>query len=210
MIDDPTDFDVAVDRLLGTPDGPSVVRLPLGVDRDEFLAFCERHPNLRAELAPDGTIEVMSPLVLRSSEHEGVAYGELREWWKRDRVGKVYNSSAGFTLPSGEVRAPDASWVSPERLARLAPEEFDRFARLVPDFVIEVRSKSDKLPRLRRKMTTTWLAAGVLVAWLIDPRKRRAYIYRTGRKVEVVTDFSSCLAGEGGVSGFSLDLREFD
>lgn len=87
-------------RLFAIPDGPTKMRLPLGLDRDSFLAFCERYPDLFTELEPDGTVTIMSPLVHLSSEHEGEAYAQLIIWHKTTgKVGKVYNNSAGYPPP---------------------------------------------------------------------------------------------------------------
>ena len=209
-IDEHSLEDIAA-RLFAIPDGPSQMRLPLGLDRDSFLEFCERHPDLFTELESDGTVTIMSPLVQLSSKHEGEAYAQLIVWYKTaGRIGEVFNNSAGFTLPSGAVKAPDASWVSPERLAQVGSDELDHFARLVPDFVIEVRSKSDSLKRAQAKITDTWLDAGVRLAWLLDPRRRTAYVYRQGvQEPEVVTDFDGKLSAEEVVPGFVMDLWEF-
>ena len=200
-----------VQTVLTRPDGPSRLELPLGLDRDGFLAFCARNPDLRTELEADGTVTIMSPIVSLSTEHEDEAYDQLKAWWRRNgRVGKVYGSSAGFTLPSGAVKSPDASWVSPERLADVPAEEHDHFMRVVPDFVIEVRSKSDSLAKLKRKMRDTWLDAGVRLAWLLDPRKKRAYVYRPSTEVEEVSDFTGQLDASDVVPGFVFELGEFE
>lgn len=196
--------------VLTRPDGPTRITLPLGLDRDGFLAFCERNPQLRTELEADGTVTIMSPLVSTSSDHEDEAYDQLKAWWRgAGRIGRVFGSSAGFTMPNGSVKAPDASWVSADRLASVPAEEFDHFPRLVPDFVIEVRSKSDSLRALQAKMRDTWLAAGVCLGWLLDPRRARAYVYRPEAEVAIVTDFSGKLDASAVVPGFTMDLSEF-
>ena len=58
-------------------------------------------------------------------------------------------------------------------------------------------------------MTDTWLDAGVRLAWLVDPRKRRVYVYRPGADVATVTDFSGKLSAGEVVPGFEMDLSEF-
>ena len=208
MIDDLPDVEASLERLARnvTEEG-GLLRIPLGLDRDGFLAFCGRHPDVLAELSPDGTIEVASPQTARSCEYDGVAFGELREWWKRTGLGKVYNSSGGWTLPSGAVRSPDAAWVSDAQIAATPNEEWDHFARVVPAFIAEVRSRSDRRPRLEKRMEETWLAAGVELAWLLDPVEGRATVYRPGAAPEEVRDLDATLSGGELLPGFVFELR---
>jgi Uma2 family endonuclease len=57
-------------------------------------------------------------------------------------------------------------------------------------------------------MADAWMANGVQLAWLIDPRSQKAWIYRAGAPVEEVPDFETTLSGEPLLPGFELDLRE--
>jgi len=50
----------------------------------------------------------------------------------------------------------------------LPDEELEGFPNLVPDFVAEIRSKSDDDRPLQQKMEDTWMAQGVRLGWLID------------------------------------------
>jgi Uma2 family endonuclease len=89
------------------------------------------------------------------------------------------------------------------------PSDEDDFVQVVPDFVGEVRSSSDRLPKLKHKMTNTWMANGVRLAWLIDPYEEKAYVYRQGQAVEELSGFDDAfLSGEDILPGFMLDLRE--
>ncbi len=209
LLEEPVDLGATLTGLLVIPSGPRSVRLPLELHRDGFLQFCRQYPKLRAELDADGTVEVTAPLSLACAGYKGVAFLELGLWWHQHRIGNVFTGNVGFALPDGSVRAPDAAWVSPERLSALDPKEFDHFARVVPDFIIEVRSKSDRLGKLQEKMREVWLPAGVLLAWLIDPKQRKAYIYRPGEEVVVVDDFSQHLVAGELVPDFELNLAEF-
>ena len=125
---------------------------------------------------------------------------------REDGKGRAFSPSTGFTLPDGSTRSPDASWVSNDQLARLSPPERKSFAPVVPEFVVEVRSDSDDLIRLRRKMSETWIGNGVQLAWLIDPIEQKAYTYRSDGSVEVIPDFEHILSGEGILPGFEFDL----
>ena len=108
----------------------------------------------------------------------------------------------GYTLPDGSVRSPDAAWVSLTKVKSLSEEEKSRFPRLCPDFVIELRSPSDKLAHLQTKMTQ-WIANGVEVGWLIDPKEKAVTIYRPGDQPEHFVHPTS-VQGTGPIAGFEL------
>ena len=121
--------------------------------------------------------------------------------------GEAFDSSGGFILPNGALRSPDASWVLKSRLAELTEEQKDGFPHICPDFVIELRSESDSLASVRRKMEE-YLANGTRLGWLIDSidRRHRVYVYRQGVEVEVLEGPES-ISGEPELPGFTLDLR---
>jgi Uma2 family endonuclease len=86
----------------------------------------------------------------------------------------------------------------------LDPAAFSRYWPVCPDFVIELRSQSDRLRTVREKMSE-WLTNGAQLAWLIDPDARNVEIYRPGFEPETRGGVSS-VEGEGPVAGFVLDL----
>jgi Uma2 family endonuclease len=102
------------------------------------------------------------------------------------------------------MRAPDAAWVLRSRLVPLSRETKERFIPLSPDFLVELRSPSDKLPDLQAKMEE-YRENGVRLGWLIDPQERRVHVYRQGRPVEVLEDPAQ-VSGDPELSGFVLDL----
>jgi Uma2 family endonuclease len=110
-------------------------------------------------------------------------------------------------LPDGSVRSSDGAWANSDKVNALSPEERKKFASLVPDFVIEIRSSSDRLSKLKSKMKDTWIKNGVRLAWLIDPIARKAYIYRADGSEEVIPNFNHVLSGEDVCPGFQLDLK---
>ena len=129
----------------------------------------------------------------------------LVSWADSDQTGEVYDSSGGFILPDGAMRAPDAAWVRKSRLAALSAVEREGFLPLCPDFVIELRSPSDALDDLRAKMEA-YLANGARLGWLLDPQQRRAYVYRAGEEVELLEN-PRVLSGAPELPGFVLDLE---
>jgi len=76
---------------------------------------------------------------------------QVANWAEQDGTGEVFDSSAGFTLPNGATRSPDASWIKLERWDALSEEQKASFAPICPDFVIELRSQSDTLSGLQTK-----------------------------------------------------------
>jgi len=107
-------------------------------------------------------------------------------------------------LPNGARRSPDAAWIFKHRIKDVDPAAFGRYWHVCPNFVIELRSQSDRIRILREKMGE-WLANGAQLAWLIDPEVRTVEIYRPGFEAETRSGVSS-VAGEGPVLGFVLEL----
>ena len=129
---------------------------------------------------------------------------QLLQWADADGTGEAADSSAGYLLPNGAVRSPDASWVSKERLAAIPLEQRTRFLPLCPDFVIELRSPSDGLPALQDKMVE-YAANGASLGWLIDPLSRRVFVYRAGQEMEEVAAPVQ-MSGEPLLRGFRLQM----
>ncbi len=134
----------------------------------------------------------------------GPAIGQLGNWAKDDGTGRAFGSNAGYTLPNGAVRAPDASWMPLSRWDSLNREEQRGFGHTYPDFAVELRSPSDGLADVQSKMAE-YLANGVRLGWLIDPQNRRVYVYRPGQPVDILEE-PDALSGEPVLPGFALDL----
>ena len=176
---------------------------------DEFDEFCFANPELRIEQDPHGNIIIMPPSSYDSGNHETDPIIDLGLWNRCARLGKVFSSSTLFKLPDGSKRMPDAAWVSLEKHQSLSEKERKSFARIVPDFVIEVRSPTDRLKTLQGKMRTAWIANGVRLAWLIDPESQQAWVYRADGSETHIPDFQQVLAGEEVLPGFELELSVF-
>ena len=171
---------------------------------DEFTRLCAEHPDLSFEMTGEGDLIVMPPTYSLTGARNSEIGAQLRGWARQDGRGVVCDSSTGFVLPNGARRSPDVAWIRKDRVRQLDPESLERYWRLCPDFVIELRSKSDRLPNLRDKMRE-WLANGAELGWLIDPEARSIEVYRPDREPEILTGAKTA-AGEGPVAGFVLDL----
>jgi len=173
---------------------------------DEYFDFCVANPDINFERTAQGEIVIVPPAGLESDERSLDAGGALRQWAKRDGRGKACGSSAQFFLPDGSGLSPDAAWVSKEKLASVPKGELKKFPHVVPEFVIEVMSPSDRLRALQRKMRQ-WAANGVELGWLIDGDHKRVFVYRGTEDPRIVEGVES-IAGEGPVAGFVLPLTD--
>jgi Uma2 family endonuclease len=176
-----------------------------GLSDAEFFRFCLDNPDLRIERNNKLEITIMSPTGSLSGRVNAEINRQLSNWNYEQGNGEVFDSSTGFTLPDRSVLSPDAAWLSNEKWNTLSNEEQDRFAPVCPEFVIEVRSKSDSLEMLKTKMKN-WLANGTQLAWLIDPIDGISYVYKNNHADQVITGMDKKITGEAPVTGFVLDL----
>lgn len=182
--------------------GPQLARLT----DEEFFDLCQHNPTLRLERSATHDIIAMPPAGAESSRKSNEVIFQLTLWNRQHQLGYVFESSAGFTMPDGSVRSPDASWVPRAAYEALPEAQRLRFPPVCPVFVAEVRSPSDGLALLRRKMES-YLANGVQVGFLVDPSTETATIYRPGQEPEEISSFDQSLSAGPALPGFSLDLR---
>jgi len=198
--------------MVQTPDRPQLLslnlpdHLRLTVTPEQFAQLAIANGDLRLERTAIGELIVNPPTGGESGKRNLSITGQLSYWYEANStLGEAFDSSTGFELPNGAYRSPDASWVSRERWESLTQEEQEGFVPLCPDFVVELRSKTDSLKKLRDKMQE-YLDNGAQLGWLIDPQNQRVEIYRPGQVVEVL-DNPSHLSGESVLSGFTLSLK---
>lgn len=177
---------------------------------EEFFRFCHDNQPLRIERDHKKQIIIMSPTGSESGFLNFIISGQLYQWYKQTKNGKFFDSSAGFTLPDGSVRSPDASWVASSKWDELALAAKQRFAPICPDFVIELKSKKDAIDYLKSKMTDVWIKNGVQLGWLIDPEAKITYVYHADGSEEVVEGFQRKLSAGTILPDFALDLAELE
>jgi len=179
--------------------------LTVGPMTDEaFAQLCAEHPDLNLELSALGELIVTPQTYTWTGARNNEISAQLRNWAREDKRGVAFDSSTGWLLPNTARRSPDAAWIFKHRIKDLDPAAFSRYWPVCPNFVIELRSQSDRPRALREKMSE-WLANGAQLGWLIDPEARTVEIYRPGFEAETRGVVSS-VAGEGPVAGFVLDL----
>ncbi len=179
----------------------------LTLSDDELFQLCVANRDLRIERDSQGNLILMSPAGSKASRRNSTLNRRLGNWNEAAHLGEVYDSSGGFLLPSGAMRSPDAAWIPTERLGLFSEEEQEKFLPLCPDFVIELRSPSDRLKDLQKKMQE-WMDNGCHLGWLIDPVEEKTYVYRENGENSVVESFDEVLSGEDVLPGFVLELKE--
>lgn len=184
----------------------SPLELELELTDEQFFELCQKHGDLKFERTATGGLIIMPPTGgITSNRNSDINY-QLTAWNRQQKLGKVFDSSGGFKLPNGAERAPDTAWVKLERWNALTSEEQEKFVPLCPDFVVELRSPSDSLKKIREKMEE-YRENGAKLGWLIDPQRKVVEVYRLDVDVEVL-ESPTTLSEEGVLPGFVLDLAE--
>jgi Uma2 family endonuclease len=171
----------------------------------QFQELCFSNDWFRYERTREGEILMRPPSGGFTSSANAEITGELRLWWKTHQRGVIHGSDGGFFLPDGSMLNPNAAYVLPQKLKGLTRDDLTGLPYLCPDFIIELLSASDSLPEARQKMER-WMENGVALGWLIDPYKKKVYVYEPGRKAAAVS--GKMVQGSGPVEGFTLDLEE--
>lgn len=173
---------------------------------DQFFDFCQLNRHFRIERNQIGDLFIMSPTDSETGQRNFNLIGELGIWTKQDGTGVGFGSSGGFTLPNGAVRSPDAAWIKRTKWEIIPADKRKKFAPICPEFVVELRSDNDNLSTLKEKMQE-YIDNGTQLAWLIDRKQRKVFIYRPNCGVEEL-DNPQTLTGEDILPGFVLDLSE--
>lgn len=194
--------------LIQTPSIPLTVNLPAikSMSLEQFYEFCLANRDLRIERTASGEVIIMPPAFSDTGNRNIKIAQQLANWAEQDGTGETFDSSAGFTLPNGATRSPDASWIKLERWNTLTEEQKASFAPICPDFVIELRSKSDTLSGLQDKMQE-YMDNGALLGLLIDRKNRKVYIYCPEQEPEIL-DNPEIVKGEPVLPGFVLQMAK--
>ena len=193
-----------------------IIRLklaPLGIDHRaadfpaRFIEFCEQNDLYEMEVNAEGELLIRPMTGAHGSRQEGYAFAFLCNW-EIAHFGVAYPQTVRFRLPNGAILGPDAAWMTRERYDALPPEQRARIIEGAPDFVVEIRSRTDDLRPLQDKMQI-WMAAGARLGWLIDTRNRQVYVYRGDQPEPEVLDDPDALDGEDVLPGFVFPVRQY-
>ncbi len=171
---------------------------------DDFFEFCQKHPDLRIERTSEGDLIIMPPTGGETGHSNFKLTALLGNWVETDGTGVGFASSTIFRLPNGAARSPDAAWVKRSRWEALSQEERKKFPPLCPDFVVELRSDTDRLSVLQDKMQE-YIESGAQLGWLIDPLEKKVWIYRPEAAVACLEN-PATVSGDPVLPGFVLPL----
>lgn len=148
----------------------------------EFVEAIQRqHPGYDVEIH-NGEYVIVAPHDLASAHLAIKIASRLDRWVEARKLGRVFDSNAGFIFPDGDLIAPDVSYVSYERL----PTVPKTFARVIPELVFEIRSGKQREKAARAKIALL-VAEGVDVAVYVDPHNRTYELHRADREPVVLT-----------------------
>jgi Uma2 family endonuclease len=173
----------------------------------QFYQLCINNPDIPLERNAQGALIVMSPVGGDSGNYEMELGTDLAIWNRQTQLGRVFSSSTLFKLPNGGDRSPDAAWIELSRWKSLSAEQRQKFPPIAPDFVIELRSRSDSLKTLQQKMQE-YMDSGVRLAWMFNPQDQQVEIYRQGQAPET-RQLPTELSGEVVLLGFILQVIPF-
>ena len=187
---------------------PVTLRPAQALSDEQLIRFSEANKLYKIERTREGELTVMTPVGGIGSTHEVFVASALYLWNETAQTGVAFGSNAGFNLPDGSCLSPDAAWLSLDRWNALPPEQQAGYPPLCPEFIIEVRSRTDPRRLLEAKMQL-WLDNGAHLAWLVDPagdvnsREGAVTIYQPGSAPETLVQ-PEVVHGAGPVAGFEL------
>lgn len=195
-----------IDLAYKLPPGISLMLDGSGLSAGQFADLCRSNPDLRIERNANHQIIIMAPTSSETGNFNAEISAEIVLWNRKTNLGKVFDSSTGFTLPNGAERAPDTAWISKSRWDALPSAQKQTFAPIVPDSVLELRSKGDNLAVLKQKMEE-YMFCGCRLGWLIDPQNKQTLVYAEGEAVRTVP-FDEFLTGEAVMPGLEVRLTQ--
>jgi Uma2 family endonuclease len=176
------------------------------VTPEQFEQLCIEYDELRLELTSTGELIVMPGTGGKTGARNALLTIQLGVWTINDGTGISFDSSTTFALPNGARRMPDGSWVKRERWDSLTERQQDAFVPICPDFVVELRSPTDRISKLRAKLVE-YMENGALLGWLIDPLMFRVYVYRPDQDL-VILENPETVSGDPLLPGFALNMMD--
>ena len=177
------------------------------IDDGVFLEICRKNPDNRIERTKKGEILLMAPTGAEIGKWNFELNYFFKIWNKNKKLGLFFDSSTAFRLPSTAIRSPDLAFISSARWTALNKWEKESFPPICPDFVLELRSKTDKLTDLQSKMEE-WIEGGCKLGWLLDIENLQFYIYKPEVEVQVLEGKDVVLNGEDVLPDFFLSIDE--
>lgn len=181
---------------------PLTLRPSARVSDEELMRFSERNRPHKIERNKEGDLIIRTPVGGIDGTHEKYITMKFGIWAEANGTGIDFSPNTGFNLPDGSCLSPDAAWISLDRWNALTIEQQESYPPLCPDFVVEVRSRSDSRRLVEAKMQS-WLENGAKLAWLVDPIAKNVTIYHPGQAAETLNQPEIVIAGPP-IAGFEL------
>ncbi|WP_250123542.1 Uma2 family endonuclease [Chroococcidiopsis sp. CCMEE 29] len=189
---------------------PNIIDLSpiINLTDEQFYHLATSQPDqIKLERTPTGEIVIVTPHGAETSNRNARVIAQVVVWAdEHEDLGLAFDSDTEFNLPNGGNRSPDAAWISRERWEALTDREREVFPPICPDFVIELRSPTDRLKPLQDKMQE-YLNSGLRLGWLINRQDKQVEVYRAGQEKEVLRS-PATLSGEDVLPGFVLKLEK--
>lgn len=194
--------------LIQPGNSPLTVELPslAQMTEQQFYEFCQANRDLRIERTAEGDVIIVPPAFSDTGNRNFNLAVQLGSWAEQDNTGIGFDSSAGFTLPNGATRSPDAAWIRYERWNALTEAQKASFAPICPDCVVELRSASDSLSGLQAKMQE-YIENGAVLGWLIDRKNRTVHVYHPDQ-IPSLLHQPKTVSGEPELPGFQLHMAK--
>lgn len=183
---------------------PAELALP-SLTHKEFRGFCHQNPDLFVERSAEGKLIILAPTDAWGDSRNVAVTTDLGNWNRAlPQPGLVFGPSAGFTLPNGAVRSPDAAWIPASKWNALTDDERDEFSQVCLNLVVELIFSSNELTRTLKKMDE-YMANGALLGWLIDRKTKQVHVYRPHQKTQLLIN-PATVSGDPELPGFILPL----
>lgn len=175
----------------------------LNLTDEQFFMFCSQNRDMLIERDSNKNILLMSPTASYTGNENAEILIQIGNWNQKYKLGYVFDSNAGFTLPNEAMRSPDVSWITKEKWENVPQKDKERFAHLCPDFIIELKSKTDSINTLKEKMQE-YIENGCRLGWLIDTNAQKVYVYRANGNHSVIDNLDDPISGEDILPDFEL------
>jgi Uma2 family endonuclease len=142
----------------------------------------------------EGEIVEMTPQVTRSARIGGRLFLELAVYLKSRRLGEAFiETPFVLTTASNSVKGSRV------------PDWQDKPLTIVPDLVVEIVSPTDRIPEVDKKIAR-YLADGVQIVWVIEPKGQTVKIYTYGSRQITLLKAEDMLSGGNVIPGFEMPV----
>jgi Uma2 family endonuclease len=175
-----------------------------GTATEKDVIAAEERENRLCELVDSTLVE--KAMGFEESRLAGELLYLVKHYLNQNDLGICVGADGMMRIAPGLVRIPDLSFISWDRLpGRESPR--DPIPDLAPDLAVEVLSEGNTKPEMARKVRE-YFDAGVLLVWLIDPRKRTARIFSSTTEKSALIRAHQALDGGAVLPGFVLLLSD--